>query len=332
MELHSAIKLLLINNQYVSIPTLGSFVVVHQPASLSPDGKTFMPPTEIISFDAKRTFNDEALERFLVEHQNMDKEDAQKAVEQFADNTKNSLQSGQQVYFEGVGMLKKGADGNIFFEPESNEKRIASTFGLKEVPVAPRKEAHQKPVPTTPTPKKAYPKKRSSTALIVGLGIGFIVIAVAVALYLFYPISQYWNREPIAVNQPHTDTHQEIIHLDTLENSSNDTTSLGTEAPLETIIPEIGVETDKKTALYYSEPVAQESRTYYIISGSFARMENAQVHLRNLEKKGYKPEILESNGSYRVAMLKYTDKNRALRELDRLRREKPYQSVWLLGL
>ena len=63
-----------------------------------------------------------------------------------------------------------------------------------------------------------------------------------------------------------------------------------------------------------------------------AQLKKWDAEIEKLEAKGFRPEILKSNGRYRVAMLKYTDRNRALRELDRLRKEKPNESVWLLGL
>jgi hypothetical protein len=61
-------------------------------------------------------------------------------------------------------------------------------------------------------------------------------------------------------------------------------------------------------------------------------MDNAQILYNKLLNAGNKPEILKSDGHIRVAHSKFTDRNRALRELERLRQEKPTESVWLLGL
>lgn len=334
MELKRLVKYLLVNNQFVSIPTVGSFVVTKKPASLSADGKSFLPPQEVITFDVFRTFNDEALEKLLVEQHNADKEAAQKMVAEFAAQVKKQLKDGDEIHFEGVGFLKNDEHGNPIFTAESDDKRISSAFGLEQMEVKQVvKETSSKPAPSTTIKTKS--KSGSKTALIVVLGIVAVILGAALALYFLYPVSQFWDKETPVIAQTEStkiEPTEVTTAIDSVYTESTDTIAQESLDNTEQEDPNLVVETDKKSALYYSEPTVQESKTYYIISGSFSSLKNAQAHVEKLVEKGYKPEILQTNGSYRVAMVKYSNRNRALQELERLRREKPYHSVWLLGL
>lgn len=347
LELQNLIKLLLADNRFVSLPTIGSFVVTYKPATLSADGKKFYPPHEIIGFNTSRKFNDEAIERALVERYGMAKNTAQEAVNTFVGWVNQRLTAGHEVYFDGVGTLKL-SDGSMAFTPEDDSKRVASTFGLADVAVEPvRGEVKKQVAPKTVQTAQASSQKgssqgrvRSNKAFYIGIAAGVLILLLAVSSLLFIPEFRFWDtgeshQDIVEITDDNVDIN--FMPVDTVANEPIDTVSFAsdthTELPVqESEIPSISVDMDKKAALYYEEPVAQDCKTFYIISGSFERMENAQIHLKRLEHKGYRPEILKSNGNYRVAMLKYTDRNRALRELERLRKEKPNQSVWLLGL
>ncbi|MDD2196428.1 MAG: SPOR domain-containing protein [Bacteroidales bacterium] len=347
MELQKLIKLLLADNRFVSLPTIGSFMVTYKSAALSADGKSFHPPQEVIRFDTSRKFNDEAIERALVERYEMAKNAAQDAVSAFVLWVNQRLTAGHEVYFDGVGTLTL-SDGGIVFVAEDDDKRVASTFGLADVAIEPVKGDVKKQVaPKTVQTAQASPQKgssqrrvRSNKAFYTGIVIGVLVLLLAVSTLLFIPEFRFWQTEGshqniVQVADDNVDS--DFMPVDSAANEPIDTMTFTPDTYAELPVQEsemssISVDTDKKAALYYEEPVPQVCKTFYIISGSFERMENAQIHLKRLEHRGYRPEILKSNGSYRVSMLKYTDRNRALRELERLRKEKPNQSVWLLGL
>ncbi len=348
LELQNLIKLLLAENRFVSLPTIGSFMVTYKSAVLSADGQKFEPPHEVISFDTSRTFNDEAMERALVDHYEMDKNTAQEAVSAFVLGLSQKLATGSEVYFDGVGSLKSSGDGSIVFTPEDDDKRVASTFGLADVGIE-LIEGEVKKQGSPQTGKTAQvsvkmnrstSRKRSNKALYIGIAAGILILLLVVSAFLFIPEVRFWNngvsnQDVAQLTDNEVDVN--ILPVDTALNEPLDSVSFTqdtiTELPKQqSSNSKVSVDMDKKAALYYEEPVVQDSKTFYIISGSFERMENAQIHLKALEHKGYRPEIIKSNGSYRVAMLKYTDRNRALSELERLRKEKPNRAVWLLGL
>lgn len=338
MELQKIIKELLANNNFISLPTLGSFVQLYEPAKLSEQSNTFLPPRHEITFDPTRNFNDYVVEQYLISNFSLSQIDAENAVKDFVAGVKEAIGSGKGFLFDNIGVLKRNADGQIILELVDDYERIGSTFGLEQVKVEERKKVFTSP-PSKHTPPKSTPtqkvEKKKSGKLVFGLitVILFLLIIAAGALYLM-PEYRFWEDsstqtlaqadqpkvEPIAVDSScvHVDTCAVLSPIDT--NAKSD------------IKETVEVVTNKKKALFYQEATPQDSRTYYIISGSYERIENAQVHVDMLKGKGYNPEIIQSDGRFRVAISKFTDRNRALRELERLRKDKPNESVWLLGL
>ncbi len=347
MELQKLIKLLLANNKFVSLPSIGSFVVTYKPAQLLADGQKFEPPKEFIRFDTSRKFNDEALENALVDSYDFSKIDSQEVVKQFVTEVEQQLEQGKSVFFDGVGTLIKSSDGSIVFSAEEESSRVSSTYGLTAIPVVPIKTPNKsftatpkQHVPSSPKAASEYNAKRYGRAFYIGIISGVLILLAVAASFLLIPEFRFWNDTKPAqtIAQVSVDDDAASIAItDTAQLAHSDTATLENDSLAEQYAQQgenvsLPVDLDKKAALYYEEPVMQQSKTFYIISGSFERIENAQIHLEKLEAKGFRPEILKSNGRYRVAMLKYTDRNRALRELDRLRKEKPNESVWLLGL
>jgi nucleoid DNA-binding protein/cell division septation protein DedD len=349
LELKKIIRELLIGNNFISLPELGSFVLKYEPAKLTPDGKSFLPPKQIVLFDTSRTFNDEVLERYLQREHNLTYIEASEKVKLFVNEIKQQLELGNEVEFDNIGTLSRSGSG-IFFSQADDSNRLATTFGLESVEVVPKvteakpkvdfhkpsskldnKQNISKPI----TPPKME-KSRVSIPQFLAIA-AVVVIIIGSGLLYFFPEFRFWNKKDQIIAQSNTPKADqgEII----------DSAQIDSQKPLESaaakndnvegtrsITEKVAVTTDKKKALFYEEPKAPDDKTYYIIVGSFEKMDNAQILYNKLLNAGNKPEILKSDGHIRVAHSKFTDRNRALRELERLRQEKPTESVWLLGL
>ena len=344
MELYSTIKELLASNDFVSLPGLGSFVQRYEPAKLSPDGASLLPPHQSVSFDPSRTFNDGLLERYLREKHGLTSTEATERVKGFVENIKNSINAGTSVTFDYIGSLSKSSTGSIVFTPADDLHRSSDTFGLEPVKVT--EAVTSKPVkPTTTEPVKPQPSqpahaKQASQFSSVGIPIMLAAAAMAIlmvvgGLMIFVPELRFWNDREVAyaefpvhkielVSQEEAPTFTQADTTDTLSAFSDNL-----EPTPQKVEEKVAVITDKKRALYYEEP---DDKTYYIIAGSFEQIDNAQVLFNSLAKQGYNPEILQSDGRFRVSISKFTDRNRALRELARLRQQKSTESVWMLGL
>jgi hypothetical protein len=321
LELSGIIAKLLETNNFVSLPGIGSFVQTYQSAKLSDDGKTFLPPGQHVLFDTNRTFNDEAIERFLSEHEAKSPFEAKELTEAFVRDTKAKLDSNGEYFFSGIGSLKM-VGGAISFTQCSEDELISSTFGLKPIAISPKltdKVAQQKEtkksVPTSPS----APKKRG---ILIPVAIGAFVVISCALLYLLVPSVRFWEKKSTSLAIKAPDKKQNVV---TIEPNN-------LEQPADSTSLKEAIVTDKKQALYYQEAIQPEANMYYIISGSFSSHENAQKYFNSLVEKGFKPEILEANGIFRVAKSRYSNRNRALKELERMRNEKPNESVWLLGL
>ncbi len=343
MELNQVIQELLASNDFISLPTLGSFVQHYEPAQLSTDGTSFQPPRQVVTFDLSRTFSDGLLENYLIDSKGITALEASKQVANFIDKIKNDLNSGMAVAFDHVGVLKKDSQGIITFEPEVESKRISSTYGLKAIKVEGKTSTPIAPKPTL-TP---YQPKATPTHSVGPIGLPLILAASAMTvlmlisgLMFFIPELRFWREAAIVVE---SDIKPDYVIDNTVALSQPSSVPIdtagqeiaadnNTTAETTPVQEKVAITTDKKRALYYEEPVKPDDKTYYIIAGSFESADNARVLAASLTKSGFTPEILLSDGRYRVALSKFTDRNRALRELARLRGQKATESVWLLGL
>ncbi|MGE0077602.1 MAG: SPOR domain-containing protein [Bacteroidales bacterium] len=353
MELESAIQELLSRLEFVSLPGLGSFVKKYKSASLSTDGKTFNPPLEFFVFDTTRLFNDEAIENFICDSTGVDHKSASLQLEYFVKSVKERLTLGNEVVFEGIGVLKKDAKGEIVLVSPSELN--SQTFGLgkikvetpivsdkkKDEPVAPAKQVK---VETKPIVKEIVAKpvkqEKSRTNIVIPIVIIFAVIAV-VSVILFVPELRFWNgatseNEPIAQTST-IDNAGDVVPFDSTlttidsQQIKSDTATTVEPKAQEDSKPVIAV-TDQKSALYYQETKKDENKTFYIIAGSFSQEINAQRLMKDLSAKGYKPELLQTDNMYRVAIYKFSNRDRALRELERLKAQKISDRVWMLSI
>ncbi|MDY0200947.1 MAG: SPOR domain-containing protein [Tenuifilaceae bacterium] len=337
MKLNRVIQKLLANNNFISLPSIGSFVQTLEPATLLADGVTFIQPKQTIVFSASRTFNDGLLERYLRETEAITASEASVLVKQYINKLKEEIEKGVSITFENVGTLQKKDDGALFFEPFPVTQRISATFGLQSIKLEPSKEGYHPPH-KQPELQSVKPKQTTSSnnfaavGLPIMLGVAAVVVLMLVgSLLIFVPELRVWssvsnkNIDLTTIQHESQPSFTNALPLDTLNQVQSDTATSELEGNVEII-------TDKKRALFYEEPIKPEDKTYYIVAGSFEQIDNAQQLFESLSKEGYTPELLQSNGYYRVAISKFSDKNRALRELARFRSQKPTESVWILGL
>jgi cell division protein FtsN len=80
-------------------------------------------------------------------------------------------------------------------------------------------------------------------------------------------------------------------------------------------------------------PEKQAEGSYHIIAGSFRDTENAEALQRKLAMEGYPAVVIEpGNGIYRVSAIAFTNKNKALEELVRFRKQTGLEDSWLMTL
>ena len=371
MEFASLIQILLAKFEYVSLPELGSFVKRYEPAKK--EGEKFYPPREYYIFDTSRTFDDEALQNYLVEEKGFDLSDAAAKVKEFATSVRENLNKGIEVHFPGIGDLTKDAENIIL---KLDEDKIASdTFGLdvvefdftekseskptehKEVekssvvkpPVTEKPQKAETPIPVrepAKTPVKVTSGKNTST-IVVPIVVIVAIIAITAVVWLV-PDLHFWryinlnpteNVAKVEKSELKTDSvisstiDQPISSIDSSElTQPSDTTA--SDAPTHetqsNISEKLSATTNQKLALSYIEQT-DKAGDFYIIIGSFSQQQNAQQLVNKYEAKGYKPFIVSSGSSYRVAVYHFTNHDRAMRELERLKAQNDFNQIWLLS-
>lgn len=87
----------------------------------------------------------------------------------------------------------------------------------------------------------------------------------------------------------------------------------------------------KQEALLYVEEESTVNYTYYLVTGSFSKKENANFYKSLLESKGINANIIRSDfDHFKVSIFSSKDKKEALDSLMKVRKIEEFKSAWLL--
>ncbi len=333
MEINLIIRELLAKHNFISLPGIGSFTQKYEPAFPSADGKSFIPPKQIISFDTSRTFNDESIESYLCDKLAISQTEASALLKNFIERLTNDLNDGKPFVFENVGELFKNKKGKLKFEQATNIEAALSTFGLKTLEV--EKVSFKKPSKVKvkeqqpPSKNEGNTIKKSSTSKFLVVFSVVIVVAALAVTFILVPEFRFWEKSLIANQDTIETTSYSSKKLEVVQTISTISKKDSINSKIEQNITDKNV---KKTALYYEEPKIQDNKTYYLVVGSFGKIENAQKLFDKFKQKGFNPEIIQGSNMFRVSISKTTDKNRALSDFNKFRSDNPKEPVWLLGI
>lgn len=126
------IKNLILDNDEVTLPGVGSFVSEVVPSSFSDKGYTINPPYRKLSF-RHRQGKDNLLAEFYSKSNGTDLESAGKLVKVFLDGLEEDLRTKKTVEMPGLGRLRATREGTIFFIPDEDLDIYCSGFGLQPV-------------------------------------------------------------------------------------------------------------------------------------------------------------------------------------------------------
>ncbi len=364
LELGKHIADLLREHNRVSLPGIGAFVGNYQPAKLNEDTFELAPPYKEITFSKDETWNDELLEKSVARVEEISDDEAKRMIAKAVDSIVDELNKNESCDLPGFGRLVKEA-WRITFEIEEGLNLLTEAFGLETISIPiPAIQQEIKKTETVETAKPAQPKHVQPTvaakaapvattrlrpkqpkttnavkkkSLFPWIFSSLFLIIVILAAYLY--IDGFFSSNTSVAIKP------TLVVADSIQTTTNEpgdtlvedyTDTIEADTSEQKIVAEtIDSKTEKRKALYYEEPKSENNgiKTFYIIAGSFNKMENAEKLKQSLIKEGYKPEVLTVDGPiYRVSMYSYTNKNRALQELSRLRDQNKERNIWLLGL
>jgi hypothetical protein len=327
LKIKDYIKELLFTNQGVVIPGLGGFVSEYEPAAFDVNENSFIPPSKKITFNPKYSYHDNLLTEFISEKENIDKEKSMQNLEDFVKDIKTRLIKGEKIDFPEIGSLSQNVKEEILFEQDTKSNLLSDSFGLTSVKTKPIVNPQNNVV------KAVLPvKQKKSYKKLILISSSAIVFLCLISLSWFLT-EGYTDLSLISSNEKHNPEPSNNIIINTPEKNLD---SIAQADSIKALINQsIDETTDKKDALFYTEPKKEDPTPKYsefhIIAGSFKKIENAEIFSSELKDKGYEPAIIRSGENLiRIAIFSYTDETEALTKLYSLREASDIKSVWIL--
>ena len=113
--LSKMVKELILDNDEVYLPGIGSFVAELVPSTFSDKGYTINPPYRRLSFRQRQDGTDTALIDFYIRSNNLEREAGLRIIRDFLEEMKEVLEQKKSIVFPGLGRLRATRENNFFF-------------------------------------------------------------------------------------------------------------------------------------------------------------------------------------------------------------------------
>lgn len=130
--LSKMVKELILDNERVVLPGLGSFVAEIVPATFSDKGYTINPPYRKLYFRSKPDVGSELI-AFYAKSNTVSEEIAEKVIVDFIAELKAILFHKKTVIFPGLGRLRATKENNVFFVADEELDIYPEGFGLEPI-------------------------------------------------------------------------------------------------------------------------------------------------------------------------------------------------------
>ena len=126
------VKELILDQDRVVLPGLGSFVAEIVPSTFSDKGYTINPPYRRLYFRSKPDEGDELVE-FYASSNNIAPEMAGRIIKDFLAELKSVLHEKKTIVFPGLGRLRATKENHLFFVADEDLDIYPEGFGLEPV-------------------------------------------------------------------------------------------------------------------------------------------------------------------------------------------------------
>ena len=130
--LSKIVKEIILDNDAVTLPGIGSFVTEIVPSTFSDKGYTINPPYRRLYF-SPREGQDRLLTELYAKSNNIEQETATTIVVSFLSELRKVLEEKKTVIFPGLGRLRATRENNFFFVADEDLDIYPEGFGLKPV-------------------------------------------------------------------------------------------------------------------------------------------------------------------------------------------------------
>ena len=169
--LSKMVKELILDNDRVVLPGLGSFVAEIVPAAFADKGYTINPPYRRLYFRSKPDQGEE-LAKFYSDSNNVDLAVADRIVKDFVAELKSVLHVKKTVIFPGLGRLRATKENTVFFVADEDLDIYPDGFGLEPISLKTHQESREEVAaavvglksilddsPAMPLPEDAHPSE-----------------------------------------------------------------------------------------------------------------------------------------------------------------------------
>ena len=140
--LSKMVKELILDNDRVVLPGLGSFVAEIVPAAFADKGYTINPPYRRLYFRSKPDQGEE-LAKFYSDSNNVDLAVADRIVKDFVAELKSVLHVKKTVIFPGLGRLRATKENTVFFVADEDLDIYPDGFGLEPISLKTHQESRE---------------------------------------------------------------------------------------------------------------------------------------------------------------------------------------------
>lgn len=127
------VKDLILDNDEVTLPGLGTFVSEVVPSTFSDKGYTINPPYRKLSFRQRVSDSDNTLVEFYSKVNGTDPAASRHILQDFIDGLRNTLQTRKVVVFPGLGRLRATKENTFFFIADEDLDIYPYGVGLEPV-------------------------------------------------------------------------------------------------------------------------------------------------------------------------------------------------------
>ena len=351
-SVNAYLKKLLYQYDCVVIPEFGAFLTNYQPAAFTEASGLYLPPRKRVAFNEALRFDDGILANYIMLHEPVTREGAQRHISQFVDELREQVDVVGQFELDGIGSFSRNAEEKLQFDPSLRHNFFGEAYGMVPLPVkvANRSlavEALIEAVPVT-TPGPVLVRDEEPTLTPLQPVRYWRVAAIALLIGSLGAVSYLSVIKPGQPQQSSLDPANLLRTPASLTNRAAEVkekpkmliapTPIAPVTPIVTPVPagvapvSIPDETKAKVEtvpIAKAEPVSPARpavvasvRTgphYTVIAGVFSRKQSAMPLLRYLHKSGYPDAYIMVQGKkalrYKVAAIGSDDKLEAQSEI-----------------
>lgn len=131
--LSKIVKELILDNDEVALPGIGSFIAEIVPSVFSDKGYTINPPYRRLSFRQKGSGDENRVIDFYARCNNIDTPTASRIIREFLEEMRRVLETKKSIVFPGLGKLRATKENYFFFVADEDLDIYPEGFGLEPI-------------------------------------------------------------------------------------------------------------------------------------------------------------------------------------------------------